>query len=59
MKITDINFEKYKFQKDGRVWSVSRECYKKPQVVRGGYLGSTFVCKGKFKTANGYTWKYK
>lgn len=45
MNATNINFDKYKFQKDGKVWSVSRECYKTPQIIRGGYLGSTFVCK--------------
>lgn len=44
MNISNINLEKYKFQKDGRIWSVSRECYKIPQTVRGGYLATTLLC---------------
>lgn len=45
MKTSNIIFEKYKFQKDGKIWSVSKNCFKKLQVARGGYLGTTLKCK--------------
>lgn len=47
MKVTDIDFEKYKFYENGKIWSVVRGKYKKPQVVRGGYMGTLLVCKDK------------
>lgn len=45
MKILDIDFERYTFYRDGKIWSVWKNDFKKPQIVRGGYLGTTFVCK--------------
>lgn len=44
MNTSNINFEKYTFQKDGSIWSESSHNFKKPQSIRGGYLGTTLVC---------------
>ena len=44
MKISDINLEKYTIQEDGKIWSKSKESYKIPQQIRGGYLGTTLLC---------------
>ena len=45
MKITDINFDRYTVFRDGKIWSVWKNDYKTPQKIRGGYLGTTLVCK--------------
>lgn len=37
MKITDINFEKYKFQTDGKVWSEHKQGYLKGKIDKDGY----------------------
>ena len=44
MNTSNINFEKYKFYKDGKIWSKSRKSYKIPQQIKGGYLGTTLIC---------------
>lgn len=51
MKTRDINFEKYKFQKDGKVWSKSKHNYLNPKKDKEGYVCLNLSSKdGKFHT---------
>lgn len=45
MKVSNIDFEKYKVFNDGRIWSNFFKKFIKPQNIRGGYLGVCMVCK--------------
>lgn len=38
MKTSDINFEKYKFQNDGKVWSKSKQGYLNLREDKDGYV---------------------
>lgn len=51
MKASDINFDKYKFQKDGKVWSEHKQGYLKGRKDRNGYVLINLVSKdGKIYT---------
>lgn len=44
MNTNNINFDKYIFYLDGKIYCKTKNCFKKPQKIRGGYLGTTLVC---------------
>ena len=44
MNVSDIDLNKYKFFKNGKIWSISKRRFKVPQAIRGGYLGTTLLC---------------
>lgn len=51
MNIQNINFDKYKFQKDGKVWSECKQSYLKGKKDRDGYTLFELSSKdGKFHT---------
>lgn len=51
MKISNIIFEKYKFQKDGKVWSEYKQGYLKGKQDKNGYTLFELSSKdGKFHT---------
>lgn len=48
MKVSNIDFEKYKVFNDGRIWSNFFKKFIKPQNIRGGYLGVCMVCEDSY-----------